>query len=86
MVDLTSKALEECTTISNMVCMLCKTGEKGVIAVTGPSSPFMVGYRPRPVLPGSSSDPASPFDHHSSNNTVMITTLSRSDTRDTASM
>lgn len=53
MADFASKALEECTRISGMVCMLCKIDKRNAITVPGPSAPFMVDYHPRPVLPGS---------------------------------
>lgn len=42
-IDSASKALEECTMVSGMDCMLCKTGERSVITVPGPPPPIMVG-------------------------------------------
>jgi hypothetical protein len=86
MISFASKALEECTTVSNMVCMLCKTSEKSAVTILGPPSPFTVGYYPCPVLVGPSPDPTNPLDHQRSKNTVMVTAIGRSDAGDTASM
>jgi hypothetical protein len=86
-IDCASKALEECTEISGMVCVLCKTGGKSVITAPGPPpSPTTESHRPRPVLLGSSPDLASPMVHLNSNDTVMTMTLEHPATEDTARM